>query len=732
MEIHLSSPQTSHPTVGIDASSCAISGGSVLVDLDVKSFGEAISTSSTTPSFSFSQTGGTLKIKNTTGKYGYGIRAYKNSTVRISGGKCSIQVDDMADGIYVTLGDVLIDGGICEISGGTYYSSMLKYYAIYSEKSIAFSDCAVVADGKMGLAPSVDNALYFKPTGGKYALQNDGFVDYNAKLPSGYAFVVNEANSLTIAPGGSLTVEPGSSLSIYGPFVNEGSVEGDVRVYNRITAIDLPTTVSVGVGGSAILEAAFTPAGWVDKTTTWTYNGGTVTTSDGTLSITGVFPGSMVVRATAQGGAYDECTVLTKTITTPVDSIKLSADAQTVSVGGTISLSAAVSPEAPTVGALMWTSGNSSVASVSQAGVVTGVSRGTAMITAKACDGSGVMDTLEITVTQPVTGINVNAAGDASKLLIGETLALAASVEPENASDASVTWSSGDEAIATLDQSGAVTGVSKGAVTVTATANDGSNVKGSIQLEVERPRRGHRLERSAGQNQRLYRPDAANHPDRHPGRRGRQVGRVDERERERRDRGRERPGHRREQGGKRTSPRQRMTGAEKSGSMHIVSLQPVQSLTLNAQVESVGAGDTFQLSCSALPENADNRSVAWSSSDDNVASVDETGLVRAKKRGTATITATARDGGGATATCEIVVWRQVDRILIDPESASVDVGKTLQLDATVEPGDASDLTVFWYSENDNVATVDQTGLVTGVSRGVIKIGAGVALQHRLR
>lgn len=79
---------------------------------------------------------------------------------------------------------------------------------------------------------------------------------------------------------------------------------------------------------------------------------------------------------------------------------------------------------------------------------------------------------------------------------------------------------------------------------------------------------------------------------------------------------------------------------------------PVTSISLNHDTLSLTAGDSDTLIATVLPENADNRTVAWTSSNENVAAVDENGMVTAVKAGTAIITATA---DGKTATCTVTV-----------------------------------------------------------------------------
>ena len=83
--------------------------------------------------------------------------------------------------------------------------------------------------------------------------------------------------------------------------------------------------------------------------------------------------------------------------------------------------------------------------------------------------------------------------------------------------------------------------------------------------------------------------------------------------------------------------------------------QPVTSISLNEAYLSLEASDTYQLTASIYPTNADNKEVEWTSSDETVAAVDQTGLVTALSKGEATITALAKDGSNQSSECTVTV-----------------------------------------------------------------------------
>ena len=131
-----------------------------------------------------------------------------------------------------------------------------------------------------------------------------------------------------------------------------------------------------------------------------------------------------------------------------------------------------------------WTSDDEQIATV-QNGTVKGVSAGDAAITCSAelPDGTQLSCSLTAHIVEPVKSVSIQTKAN-TKVNGGETLALEYTVQPENATDPSLTWESSDPDIATVDSSGAVTAVSAGKVNITATTNDGSKKQARVQLYV--------------------------------------------------------------------------------------------------------------------------------------------------------------------------------------------------------------------------------------------------------
>lgn len=148
---------------------------------------------------------------------------------------------------------------------------------------------------------------------------------------------------------------------------------------------------------------------------------------------------------------------------------------------------------------------------------------------------------------------------------------------------------------------------------------------------------------------------------------------------------------------------------------------PVTNVTLNESNIKLTKGQTETLTVTIQPENASNKEVNWTSSDEGVATVDN-GKIAAVAPGTAIIKVTTVDGD-KTATCEVTVKETtvaVSGVTLNKTEASLEVGKTLELEASVAPDNATNKAVTWKSSDEKVATV-KDGKVTAVSVGSAEI-----------
>lgn len=157
-------------------------------------------------------------------------------------------------------------------------------------------------------------------------------------------------------------------------------------------------------------------------------------------------------------------------------------------------------------------------------------------------------------------------------------------------------------------------------------------------------------------------------------------------------------------------------------------LVPVEKIKLDSEMTVTTSG-LHELEYTIEPANASIQDLEWESTDEAVAKVQYSSgryVLYAYKNGTTTITATATDGSGVTASCEVTVNINypVQGISLNHDAKTfTKAGETLQLTATIYPDSATNKTVTWKSSDEKVATVDESGLVTAVGNGTANITA---------
>lgn len=227
-----------------------------------------------------------------------------------------------------------------------------------------------------------------------------------------------------------------------------------------------PDNVVMTVGDKDTLSVGYVPENAENKSVVWSSSDeAIVTVEEGVL--TAVAAGDAVITADCDG-VTDECTVTVNEKDIEVESVELNKTEAELVVGETFRLEATVLPEEASGLTVTWSSSASEIVSVDDEGNVSALSEGKATITAEA---GGVTATCDVTVSSasiPVESVTVSE--ESIEIKIGETFTLTATVLPENAEDKTVTWSSSDNAIATVSDDGVVTDVAVGNATIVAAA----------------------------------------------------------------------------------------------------------------------------------------------------------------------------------------------------------------------------------------------------------------------
>ena len=490
----------------------------------------------------------------------------------------------------------------------------------------------------------------------------------------------------------SVTVNP---VAITGVEVTGSNEEILVGGTTTLTAAVLPNTANQGVEWSSSNEEIATVTNGV---------------------VTGVAVGTVTITATS---TKDNTKYGTKTITVNpvlVSGITVSPDSKSLAVGGTVQLSATVTPNNATNKEYTWSSDDETVATVDETGLVTALKIGTCSITATAKDASGESGTCAITVEATKVS-TISVLPESATIKVGATQQLSASVLPNDATNKEYEWSSDDETVATVSADGLVTALKAGTCSIKATAKDGGGASGACAVTVENVMptditMATTLGFIVGGDPQTLTPTftPANTTDQTvtwttsddavatvvngvvtPVGVGTCVVTA-------------------------ISNADNNVKAECTVSV-VASTVDVEGVELPA-TESVFVGKTVQLTATVKPDDATNKAVSWSSSDETIATVDANGIVTGIAVGDATITVTTVDGA-KTASCVVSVsHKHIESIEISQSTLALTLASAAtQLSATYSPDDATDTELTWTVDKPEIATVSSTGVVTPVSEG---------------
>ena len=149
---------------------------------------------------------------------------------------------------------------------------------------------------------------------------------------------------------------------------------------------------------------------------------------------------------------------------------------------------------------------------------------------------------------------------------------------------------------------------------------------------------------------------------------------------------------------------------------------PVESLSLNYTATSLNVGGKINLVANVLPENADNKTISWISSNPSVASVSLEGIVSAISPGDAVIYAKSDDNSNVFQACEVTVHQPLQSISFNHKQITLTAGQIYNgLTVSYYPATADNKNVIWQSTNDDVATVDSAGKITANKGGEAKV-----------
>ena len=330
----------------------------------------------------------------------------------------------------------------------------------------------------------------------------------------------------------------------------------------------------------------------------------------------------------------------------PVTSLNVSSDIKSFYVGESITMDVAVGPANATIKGVTWSSDRPDNASVDEYGVVTGVSKGSAVITAKAVDGTGRYSTFTVTVKQQAEEIRLKQSEYTLKA--DQYITLAPTVLPDTTNDKSVVWSSSDPDVATVSTGGRVTAVNPGVAIITCESKTHPEVYDQAIVTVYQPvtkvaftdKNPYVAVGESIQLNWVVSPDDATDNTVTFSTNKESILSVDE------------SGV--VTGLKRGEAYVYATandGSGKKGSIKVQVVQPVEGIGIKYDERSVGVGEKTTNNAIFYPEDASITDMTWTSLDETIATVSGTGAkatITGRSWGETTIIGVTEDGGYVT------------------------------------------------------------------------------------
>ncbi len=311
-------------------------------------------------------------------------------------------------------------------------------------------------------------------------------------------------------------------------------------------------------------------------------------------------------------------------------------------------------------------------------------------------------------VTAPVTGVSIGNI-PYEDIGLDSTITLTVTVTPLCA-DTTVTWESSNNEAVTVTSDGIVNAVGCGTATITAYSTEDKNVKGSCSVTVQ-PVSGVTISPSSTKIKKndtyqlstIVTPSYACDTDVTWKSSNNSVASVSS------------DGVVTANSCGSTTITATTDNEGKTATCEVTVSVPITSITLNYTVDSLDltGSNTIQLMSSVTPSDTCNDLITWSSSNSNVAKVDDNGLVTSVSCGTATIMATSQVDN-KTATCAIAVIQPATGITLSDSLISLRVTKTDQLFDTIHPLNACNKNVTWSSSDSTVVKVDSSGVITAL------------------
>lgn len=469
----------------------------------------------------------------------------------------------------------------------------------------------------------------------------------------------------------------------------------------------------MSIGGRLRITAEVLPVTATNRTVVWESSNTNVCIVDSNGLVEAVGTGSCTILCKSlDGNCTAMCNIYVKQ---PVTQVILNTTDITVRQGQIFWLNATCLPENADNKIVTWESRDEKVCTVENDGKVTAVGAGTTSIIATNVD-TGLTAYCVVTVTQPVTGITLNS--DYQQLWVGAKYAIIPTIEPYDAENKNVTYMSSDPTVASVDENGIVTALKGGSCIIEVTT-EVNKLTAACAIDVKEYVSSIELSESdkfmnVGSSGTLIAKvgtDTATNKNIVWSSSNNDICYVDQ------------------QGnistgvvGNAVITATAADGSGVSASCIVRVVDPVTGIRIEPDTVRLLVGDSARVSAIITPDNATIKDVVWTSSNESIATVDESGEIFALGTGKCKITATSQDGNNITGTCWVYVTPVVNisSLRINSKEIYMLTGRARQLSVIVRPVNNTD-SYEWYSSDTGIVQVDQDGVITTVGPGTAEV-----------
>lgn len=522
-----------------------------------------------------------------------------------------------------------------------------------------------------------------------------------------------DTSIVTVDEYGTLQAKaPGMTYIMVSPEYNPNGVYAQcaVTVLAGCSQLELSEKqITLNAGEDKILKVTLSPKGCT-TVLDWNVSDSSVAevkydTETNQATISGKKAGQTIVFVKSDDGPSAQLDV---TVLQPCHNLSFQPNAYEIKAGETYTPNLVKEP-ADTTDDITWSTYNTGIATVDENGVITGVKTGMTFIQATSVQ-TGRVAVIQISVKEGLTGVTLSP--DKASIEVDQSITLTPKFNPEVAFDKSMSWSVSDPGIAKIEPEGEsnvkVTGLQGGVVLVKGVSKEGGHVVSCLITVTEKATavtvdptskllpKGKSFTIKATVTSATATDKSVKWSTSKKSVatvsssgvvKGKKIGRA-------------------------YITARAKDGSGASARCQVRVIRRVTKIKLNRYTAKLLVGNTMKLKATVLPKNATIKGVAWSSSDNSIATVDSSGRIHGLSAGLVKIRARAKDGSGKSAVCLLTVMDPIPATGVDVANNDIIVAKGRQIQSGIQiaPANSTDR-IRYYSDNKRVARINQRGKI---------------------